>query len=204
MLTPFFDLLQISSTLLPTLLDALHTSLARHVHPTSDAPAHLTQSPSPLHSLATTSNSLALGVSELLDRSRPSDRSEQQRELDAEAERLEAVYEDLREAAWEKEMEGFLAGEDEESRSGCSEEDGESFVAELVGAGKEKDRLQEVEREVESLRAVSITSSHILNCRYVDTVADYRSGLDHIRRKPVCLRRFSRRPFSSKFHSPAT
>ena len=196
--------LQISSTLLPTLLDALHTSLARHIHPTSDAPAHLTQLPSLLQSLATTSNTLSSEVSHLLDRLRPPNRSEQHHGLDAEAERLEAVYEDLREAAWEEEMEAFLAGEDEEFRSVGSEEDGVSFVAQLVGAGKEKDRLQEVERELESLRAVSITSSHISNCQFVDTVTDYRSGLRSIRPKPVCLRRSSRRPFSFKSLLPTT
>lgn len=126
-----------------------------HLHPPSSPPVHLTQSPALLHSVATSSKALSQSIASLVDSSRPDGRRDDQDELDAEARRLEDVFGDLREEAWEKEMESYLAGDDGPSDIELEEEERTSVVTDLMTAGREEDRLQEVEREVEALRVVS-------------------------------------------------
>jgi len=74
--------------------------------------------------------------------------------LEEEERRLEDVFaKKADEQIWEEEMEKFLSGEADEEE--LREEKG--LVHDLLEAGREKDRSEEVEREVGLLRVVSLS-----------------------------------------------
>ncbi|KAL7413488.1 hypothetical protein BDY24DRAFT_388701 [Mrakia frigida] len=150
--------LLISSTTLPTLLDLLTTSLTPHLHPSapsSSQPLHLTQSPALFRSVASSSQDLASRISSAVNAATPESREAERKKLEVEERRLEDVF--AKEAGdkefWEEEMEKFLNNEVEEEDLNEG-----SAVHELMDAGREKDRLEEVERELGLLR---LAKSHL-------------------------------------------